>query len=65
VEILPGEHTLRVHNTLVRKTVRFEAAPGGHVHFTVANRAGRGYYFLIFLVGVAPLYLTVQPGLPA
>jgi hypothetical protein len=64
-EILPGPHTLRVHNTLVRRSVTFEAPPGGHVHYTVANRAGRGYYVLVFLIGVAPLSLSLEPGRPA
>lgn len=63
-EILPGPHELLIHNTLMWKTLRFEAPPGGHVHVTVANRAGRNYYIWLFLVGVAPLYLAVEPGSP-
>ncbi len=63
-EISPGPHTLRVHNTLMWRTVTFDAPPGGHVHFTVMNRSGRGYYALLFVLGVAPLFLAVEPGAP-
>jgi hypothetical protein len=57
--IEPGHHELRVHNTLVWKTVPFDAQPGGHVRFSVSNRAGRGTYWLVGLFGVGPLYVTV------
>jgi hypothetical protein len=63
-EIFPGQHTLHVHNTLMWRSLAFEALPGGHAHFTVANRAGRGYYFLLLVLGFAPLFLSVEPGLP-
>lgn len=63
-EIPPGPHVLLVHNTLVWRRVPFEALPGTHTHFTVGNRAGRGYYFLITMVGAAPLFLMVEPGPP-
>lgn len=63
-EILPGPHSLLIHNTLMWKTLRFDAPPGGHVHVTVANRAGRNYYIWLFLVGVAPIYLAVRTGSP-
>jgi hypothetical protein len=64
-EILPGRHTLRVHNTLVWKTVHFEVVPGGHVHFTVWNRACFGFYPLLLVIGAAPLWLELAPGVPA
>ena len=35
-EILPGEHTLRANNTLVWKTVAFEAAPGEELPAAIA-----------------------------
>ena len=31
-EIAPGRHTLRIHNTLIWKTLIFDAAPGSHMH---------------------------------
>jgi hypothetical protein len=64
-EILPGGHTLRVHNTLMWKTVSFDAVPGAHVHFTVCNRACFGFYPLLLLIGAAPLWLELSPGVPA
>src|SRR4051812_9359547 len=38
--VAPGKHALRVSNTLVWKTVKFEAKPGEEVRFEVVNRAG-------------------------
>jgi hypothetical protein len=63
-EIAPGRHTLRLHNTLIWKTVIFDAAPGSHMHVTVWNRAWFGYYVMLFFVGAAPLGLGVAPGIP-
>jgi hypothetical protein len=64
VEIPPGHHTLRVHNTLIWRTVDFEAEPGAHVHFTVWNIAPTGYYALIAFIGVAPIWLGLARGSP-
>ena len=55
----PGQHVLRVHNTLVWKTVEMELAPGEHAHFTVANVAGWGSYTMLGMLGVGPLYVSV------
>jgi len=63
-EISPGRHTLRIHNTLVWKTVVFDAAPGAHMQVTVWNRSWFGYYVMLFFVGAAPLGLGVEPGIP-
>ena len=59
-EIVPGPHRLRAHNTLVWKTVEFEATPGEHVRFTTVNRAGLGSMALVALLGVGPLYVTLE-----
>jgi hypothetical protein len=53
-----------VHNTLHWRTIAFDALPGEHVHFTVLNRNTRWYYPLLLVIGVAPLYLEVQRGVP-
>lgn len=58
--ISPGHHRLRVHNTLVWKTVEFDAAAGEHVRFGVVNRAGFGSMALVALLGAGPLYVTVE-----
>ena len=63
-EILPGPHTLRANNTLVWKTVRFEAAPGEDVHYTTVNRAPGSLLYLLFVFGVGPMYVTLEPGAP-
>jgi hypothetical protein len=64
IEIPPGRHRLRANNTLVWKTVEFDAPPGGHVHFTCVNRAPASLYFMLFVFGVAPLYVSLEPGPP-
>jgi hypothetical protein len=65
IEILPGRHALRVHNTLVWKRAAFAAEPGEHVHFTVWNRAwGEGHYVLIVFVGWSPLGVGLARGTP-
>ena len=64
VEIPPGPHRLRANNTLVWKTVSFDAAPGEHVHFTCTNRAPGSLFYLLFLFGVGPMYVTLTRGAP-
>jgi hypothetical protein len=59
-EIPAGAHRLRAHNTLVWKTVAFDAAPGEHVQFSTVNRAGPGSMALVALLGVGPLYVTLE-----
>ena len=65
IEILPGRHALRIHNTLVWKTAEFGAEPGEHVHFTVWNRGwGEAHYLLIAFVGWSPLGVGLARGTP-
>ncbi len=59
-EIAPGEHVLHAYNTLVWKHVKFEAKPGERVSFLVANRPGKFTFSFLALMGVGPLYLTVE-----
>jgi hypothetical protein len=58
--IAPGKHRLRAYNTLVWRTVEFDVAPGESVRFSAVNRAGRGTAALIALLGVGPLYVTLE-----
>ncbi|TAK16767.1 MAG: hypothetical protein EPO35_04705 [Acidobacteria bacterium] len=58
--IAPGHHKLRAYNTLVWKNVEFDVAPGEHVEFQVINRPGRWTYLLVTLLGVGPIYLTIE-----
>jgi hypothetical protein len=59
-EITPGPHRLRAYNTLVWKTVAFEIAAGETLRFAAVNRAGPGTMALIGLLGVGPLYVTLE-----
>lgn len=59
VEIEPGPHKMRVHNTLVWTTIPFDAAPGEEIRYEIINRAGFGTTALIATLGVGPIYLTV------
>jgi hypothetical protein len=59
-ELAPGPHRLRVHNTLVWKTVDFVLGPNEQIFYEVVNRAGRVTYLMLVLIGVGPLYVTIR-----
>lgn len=63
LEVPPGAHRLKAHNTLFTKTADFSVAPGEQVCFTAINRAGFGTYsalaFMIGFLGAGPFYLTL------
>ena len=59
-EIDPGPHRLRANNTLVWKTLAFDAVPGEHVEFVLANRTGRWSFSSLALIGVGPLFLNFE-----
>jgi hypothetical protein len=63
-EIPPGRHSLRANNTLVWRTVEFDAEPGAESHYRCVNRAPESLYFMLFIFGVAPLYVTLERGAP-
>lgn len=58
--IEPGRHKLRLNNTLLWKTVEFDAGPDDRVEYRFANRAGRFALPFLTVMGVAPLYLSVE-----
>jgi hypothetical protein len=58
--VAPGKHTLRVSNTLVWKTVKFEVTPGEEVRFELVNRPGWLTYPMLLTLGAGPLFLTVN-----
>jgi hypothetical protein len=60
VEVQPGTHRLRAHNTLFWKTIRFNVEAGEHLEFVVINRGGAATLAFLALIGAAPLYLTIQ-----
>ena len=59
-ELEPGPHVLRVHNTLVWKTVQFVLAPGEQVFYEAVNKAAASTYLLLPILGIGPLYVTVR-----
>ena len=59
-EVAPGKHVLKAHNTLVRKSIEFDTASGETIQFAVANRASRWMFGFLVVMGVAPLYLTLE-----
>ena len=63
VELEPGSHKMRIHNTLVWKTMMFDASPGEEIRYDIINRAGFGTMALVATLGVGPICLTVTRGL--
>jgi hypothetical protein len=59
-EVPAGRHRLRAHNTLFWKTIDIDLAPGEHARFRAINRAGRGTFSMLGLLGVGPLFLTFE-----
>jgi hypothetical protein len=59
-ELPPGTHTLRVHNTLVWRTVEFLLAPGEQIFYEAVNRPTASTYFLLPIFGIGPLYVTLR-----
>ena len=58
-EVAPGTHRLKADNTLFRKTVPFDLAPGEEARFVVANRKGPGSG-LFLLIGAPLFYLGLS-----
>jgi len=58
-EVPPGPHRLRVHNTLVWKTVDVDLTAGEHAAFTAINRSGFGTVSMLGLLGAGPLYVRL------
>ncbi len=59
-EVAPGEHKMRIHNTLVWKNIPLDLKSGEHARFMVTNRAGFGTFALVATLGVGPIYLKVE-----
>ena len=60
LEVRPGTHRLRAHNTLFWKTITFHVEAGEHLEFVVINRGGAATLAFLALIGAAPLYLTIE-----
>jgi hypothetical protein len=59
-ELPAGRHRLRVHNTLLWKTMEFTLAPGEEAVFEAINRTGKLTFFLVSALGTGPLYVTLR-----
>ena len=59
-EVQPGAHLLRANNTLFWKRLRFGIEPGEHLEFILINRPGRLTLGFLAMLGVAPLFLTIE-----
>ena len=60
LDVAPGDHVLKAHNTLVRKSMPFHVKAGEQVTFTLINHPGRFTLGFLALMGVAPLFLTIE-----
>jgi hypothetical protein len=58
-ETPPGRHRLKAFNTLLRKSVELDVAPGEEVRMVASNRAGFGT-LLFAMLGVGPLYVGLE-----
>lgn len=58
-ETAPGRHRLKAFNTLLRKSVEIDVAPGEEVRMMASNRAGFGT-MLFAMLGVGPLYVGLE-----
>ncbi len=54
--VAPGRHRVRADNTMFRKALEVDVAPGEDVRFAAANRPGF-MSWMIFVLGAGPLYL--------
>ena len=60
LEVAPGTHRLRAHNTLVWRTVKFTVEPGEHLEFILINKGPAWTYAMLALLGAAPLFLSIE-----
>jgi hypothetical protein len=59
-DLPPGPHRIRVHNTLVWKTLEFTLAPGEQLFFEAVNITGPGTLLGTLLLGIGPLYVRLN-----
>jgi hypothetical protein len=60
LEVAPGTHRLRAHNTLIWRTVKFTVEAGEHLEFILINRGPAWTYAMLALLGAAPLFLKIE-----
>ena len=60
IEIPPGRHQLKAHNTLNADTLEFDAQPGEHVRVRCHNTISRGGFLSILMIGVALIRVRLE-----
>lgn len=60
LDVSPGRHKLRVHNTLFWKNLEFSIEPGERLEFLIINSARWWTAGVVGVLGSAPLFLTVK-----
>jgi hypothetical protein len=60
IDVEPGRHRLRVHNTLFWKTIEFAVEPGEHLECVIINSERWWTAGMAGLLGSAPIFLTVK-----
>jgi len=60
LEVQPGRHQLRAHNTLFWRTVTFHVEPGEHLEFLMINKGGPITLGIAAILGAAPVFLKIE-----
>jgi hypothetical protein len=61
IEVLPGRHRLRAHNTLMWRTIDFAVEPGEHLECTILNHRGPFLQSLLaFIPSPVALYVRLR-----
>ena len=60
IEVQPGRHRLKAHNTLMWKNIDFSIEPGEHLEFLLINSGRWWTYGMAGVLGSAPLFLRVE-----
>ena len=60
LDVMPGRHHVRVHNTLFWKNVEFSIEHGERLELIIINRARWWTAGMAGVLGCAPLFLTVK-----
>ena len=58
IDLPPGHHRLKAHNTLSNDTLEFDASPGQRVHVRCHNSIARGGVLMMLTTGFA--FITVR-----
>ena len=60
IDLPPGHHRLKAHNTLNGATLEFDASPGEHIKVRCHNSIARGGFLSILMIGVAVIRVRLE-----